>query len=242
MTRKPVNLPASIGTRLRNFAMAKLTDLGFVFRRVANGERPSVWIQWRGCYLLLDDVSSVGVTCDRQGAPHRAKLPTRPTNLRGATSASRSLPSRCECTAESITKRAFVGERPQTSWSLPSVRNRRHHHSQRPRAHPFPMRANGFAAPCGGRRQRHPRPPVVRKSATCAIHCARSGVAPARRATAAEIVHRLPSSTSLRMPSRSAPVEGEHNSRQVRSIRAFRLPIADKPIHRKPMAGHRLGL
>lgn len=35
MTRKPVNLPASIGTRLRNFAVAKQTDLGFVFRRYA---------------------------------------------------------------------------------------------------------------------------------------------------------------------------------------------------------------
>lgn len=35
MTRKPVNLQASIATRLRNFALAKQVDLGFVFRRYA---------------------------------------------------------------------------------------------------------------------------------------------------------------------------------------------------------------
>lgn len=35
MTRKPVNLPASIGTRLRNIALARQTDLAFIFRRYA---------------------------------------------------------------------------------------------------------------------------------------------------------------------------------------------------------------
>lgn len=35
MTRKPVNLPASIGSRLRNIALARQTDLAFVFRRYA---------------------------------------------------------------------------------------------------------------------------------------------------------------------------------------------------------------
>lgn len=35
MTRKPVNLPASISTRLRNIALARQTDLAFIFRRYA---------------------------------------------------------------------------------------------------------------------------------------------------------------------------------------------------------------
>lgn len=35
MTRKPVNLPASIGTRLRNIAAARQTDLAVIFRRYA---------------------------------------------------------------------------------------------------------------------------------------------------------------------------------------------------------------
>ena len=35
MTRKPVNLPASVATRLRNLAAARKTDMAFVFRRYA---------------------------------------------------------------------------------------------------------------------------------------------------------------------------------------------------------------
>ncbi len=35
MTRKPVNLHASIGTRLRNIALARQADLAFIFRRYA---------------------------------------------------------------------------------------------------------------------------------------------------------------------------------------------------------------
>ena len=35
MTRKPVNLPASIATRLRNLAAVRKTDMAFVFRRYA---------------------------------------------------------------------------------------------------------------------------------------------------------------------------------------------------------------
>lgn len=35
MTRKPVNLQASVGTRLRNIALARQTDLAFIFRRYA---------------------------------------------------------------------------------------------------------------------------------------------------------------------------------------------------------------
>lgn len=35
MTRKPVNLPASVATRLRNIAAAKTTDLALIYRRYA---------------------------------------------------------------------------------------------------------------------------------------------------------------------------------------------------------------
>ena len=35
MTRKPVNLPASVATRLRNIADARQTDVALIFRRYA---------------------------------------------------------------------------------------------------------------------------------------------------------------------------------------------------------------
>jgi hypothetical protein len=35
MTRKPVNMPASVATRLRNIAAAKTTDLALIYRRYA---------------------------------------------------------------------------------------------------------------------------------------------------------------------------------------------------------------